>query len=491
MSNKYVVDVSSYNGYVNWAGLKNRGITGAIIKIIRKDLNRDKQFDNNYKALHGQKMPWGVYNYTYATTVAKAQSDMKLVCDILDKCDKTYFKYGVWFDVEDEVQKKLSKDTLAEIINAAQKVVESRGYTFGTYTGKSFYDSRIDTAKVTCKNWWIARYYNGYNQFKFNQVPDAGYKPTMPKDLVAWQYTSTFKTEGLMDNVKTDMSLLYRVPTAPVVEKKTEVKSVTVKIGSARIDEHGKVSGGSAGDQTGNEVGTQNWYLHSKGWYVLRAKDPKVAEKIAVAMERACANKNIGYDQRQRNTLYSLASKVGFDPGKVTTKCETDCSALVRVCLAYAGIKVNDFNTATEKQVILSTGRFEQMVDTIARSQDYMKRGDILVTKSKGHTVVVLSNGSKVNTNINGKTYSGTFPALPPRGYYQYGDGTHVLTNYLTQIKRMQEFLNWAIGAKLVVDGHYGDKTANAVKTFQKKVGIKADAAFGKDTLAKAKSFRR
>ena len=47
----------------------------------------------------------------------------------------------------------------------------------------------------------------------------------------------------------------------------------TVYIGSARIDERGKASGGQAGDQTGKEVSTQNWYLHSKGWVVLRPKD--------------------------------------------------------------------------------------------------------------------------------------------------------------------------------------------------------------------------
>ena len=40
---------------------------------------------------------------------------------------------------------------------------------------------------------------------------------------------------------------------------------MAVKIGSARIDERGKISGGAAGNQTGKELSTQNWYLHSKG----------------------------------------------------------------------------------------------------------------------------------------------------------------------------------------------------------------------------------
>lgn len=53
---------------------------------------------------------------------------MEIVCDILDKLDKKYFKLGVWFDIEDQIQAKLSKDEIASIINAAQAVVESRGY---------------------------------------------------------------------------------------------------------------------------------------------------------------------------------------------------------------------------------------------------------------------------------------------------------------------------------------------------------------------------
>ena len=57
---------------------------------------------------------------------------------------------------------------------------------------------------------------------------------------------------------------------------------MAVIIGSARHDEHGNCySGGKAGDQTGQEVSTQKFYNHSKGWYVLRAKDDRVAEKLA------------------------------------------------------------------------------------------------------------------------------------------------------------------------------------------------------------------
>lgn len=181
---------------------------------------------------------------------------------------------------------------------------------------------------------------------------------------------------------------------------------MAVLVGSARGDEYGEASGGRAGDQTGREVSTQEWYYHSKGWVGLRAKDDIVAEKIAYAMERACANNKIGYDQGQRDTLYSYAKKVGFDPGKVTTACETDCSALVRVCLAYAGVMVGDIYTGNLRDTVMKTGKFTQLPEAQTKSAAYMKRGDILVTKTVGHTVVVLGTGSKVKapTSIKLKT---------------------------------------------------------------------------------------
>ena len=176
---------------------------------------------------------------------------------------------------------------------------------------------------------------------------------------------------------------------------------MSVKIGSARIDENGKATGGKAGDQTGKEVSVQNWYKQTtvkKRWRVFRCKDDEQANKIAQDMQWACDNKNIGYDQNQRLTLYNEAKKVGFNCAKVATPCETDCSALVRVCCAYAGIDLPNFRTTTEGAVLLASGAFEEMKGSkYSDSSDYLKRGDILVTSSQGHTVIVLNDGKKAN----------------------------------------------------------------------------------------------
>ena len=113
-----------------------------------------------------------------------------------------------------------------------------------------------------------------------------------------------------------------------------------VRVGSARSNENGGVNGGKAGDQTGREVSTQLWYLHSKGWIVIRAKAPAVREAIAKNMEAACQNDNIGYCQGHRGTATAAAKPYDYDLSKVNTAVETDCSELVRCCVLYAGIHV-------------------------------------------------------------------------------------------------------------------------------------------------------
>ena len=173
---------------------------------------------------------------------------------------------------------------------------------------------------------------------------------------------------------------------------------MSVLIGSARSS----FGNTAPGDQhSGLEVSTQKWYLHAQGWYVLRAKDAAAREKIAVAIERACANNNIGYSQPTRNTLYSDVKPYGFDPARTSKKVNTDCSALVRVCVNFAGIAAGDFITSSEVRVLMATGAFELFTDDAhCKRDDYLLRGDILVTRTKGHTVVVLNDGAKAAEEI-------------------------------------------------------------------------------------------
>lgn len=167
-----------------------------------------------------------------------------------------------------------------------------------------------------------------------------------------------------------------------------------VTIGHASIDERGSARGGSAGDQTGREVCSRSWY--DKKWLCcIRAKDRKVADRIAKAMEQAVANDKIGYDQDQRTTCYDRAKEAGWDLSKITSACECDCSSLVAVCVNAAGIPVSQHIwTGNEEAALLATGAFDSFRESkYLITDENLARGDILV--SGGHTVVVLTNGAK------------------------------------------------------------------------------------------------
>lgn len=239
-----------------------------------------------------------------------------------------------------------------------------------------------------------------------------------------------------------------------------------VVIGSARSDERGKAHGGKPGDQTGREVSTQKWYKHKLGWRVLRAKDPAAAVKIAKAMRAACDNPHIGYDQYQRDTLYNAVKGVGFDPGRADKDAETDCSALARVCCAYAGIMLGNFTTGNQAAVMLASGKFDEMKGSkYTDKPDYLRAGDVLVTRTKGHTVVVLTDGSDVKTYALGDR-------IIKRG--MSGDDVRDL-----QVKLMT--LGYAL-PRYGADGDYGGETIAAVKEFQENHDLDSDGDYGPDT---------
>jgi len=248
----------------------------------------------------------------------------------------------------------------------------------------------------------------------------------------------------------------------------------TVYVGSARIDENGKASGGRAGDQTGREVSTQAWYKHSKGWRVFRAKSAQVAEKIAQDMQWACDNKHIGYDQGGRLTLYNISKPLDFNCKKIETDCETDCSALVRVCCAYAGIDLPNFRTPTEPEALLNSGAFVELTGSKYTDQSlYLGRGDILVTRTQGHTVVVLNNGSKAEPAPD----AGTKPV--PEGLH-YGD----VGSAVTVMQRALLLWDDKCLPRYGADGDFGSETEKAVKAFQTVKGLPVTGVYDQATRA-------
>ena len=197
-----------------------------------------------------------------------------------------------------------------------------------------------------------------------------------------------------------------------------------VIIGSARIDEKGSLSGGKAGDQKQTaspdykgEVSLQYFYIHKKGWYVLRPKDPKIAKKLGSAMMTACNNSNIGYNQGNRIDII----KKGI---RTTVKAECDCSSLVRACIIEAaGKDVGNFTTSTECTILTASGIFEPK--KAYKNGMELFTGDVLVTKSKGHTVVV----------VTGKPRGGDPQPKDDKYYPKYIGKTDSIVDALVSLK--------------------------------------------------------
>ena len=177
-----------------------------------------------------------------------------------------------------------------------------------------------------------------------------------------------------------------------------------MRIAHASIDENKHISGGQAGNQTGKEVCIRQWY--KKPWTVLlRHPDRVVREQIATVAETLATppyNALIGYDQKERNTLHTVAKRHGYnllDFYNANEACETDCSAFVTCVCLFCGLKQLEYTdnaptTSTMKSVFKRAGFNVLTEDKYVSGIDYLSKGDILV-KPGAHTVIVLDDGAR------------------------------------------------------------------------------------------------
>lgn len=267
-------------------------------------------------------------------------------------------------------------------------------------------------------------------------------------------------------------------------------------IGHASVDEKGKATGGKAGDSTKREVCTRNWY--KGGWHtVLRPKNRNMAERAAVACEAACANNQIGYDQKQRNTLHTQAKVVGYDLAKIATACECDCSSLMHVCAIAGGANLsygaNGVTTRSMVTAFVNSGDYEKLTDAKYLTSDkYLLRGDILV--KNGHTVMNLTDGEEtkkdklpvtgvwdaVTTTRLQEIFGTTVDGEISNQFAKYKDDNPGLTGGWewhkkpngkgsSLIKAMQKWAGMSIFSR---DGEIGP---NTIKAFQRKLGTTVD----------------
>ena len=104
--------------------------------------------------------------------------------------------------------------------------------------------------------------------------------------------------------------------------------------------------------------------------------------------------------------------------------------------------------------------------------------GQKAYAKAVADTIINYYGLKKTTTASTKKTYNGTFPKLPTRGYFYYDTKNKKVVDKGTQVKNLQKFLNWAIGTKLAIDGSLGQASHKAILKFQKTYGLEKDGFF-------------
>ena len=172
-------------------------------------------------------------------------------------------------------------------------------------------------------------------------------------------------------------------------------------------DENGKYSNGKAGDQTGDEWAVIPWY--NRPWNViLRHPDGKTRALIAQLARECAENDHIGYDQDSsqyndagRYSFWQALAKAGYDPTKIKTDCETDCSNGVACIVKAAGFilgnakmqGVSIYSYTGNLRAVLKNAGFTALTEKkYLESDDYLFAGDILLYENH-HTAINLTNG--------------------------------------------------------------------------------------------------
>lgn len=194
------VDVSRYQGLIDWAQVAAAGYKGAMLKTVstnRKLSKRadglyiDPTFETNYRNARAAGLDVGVYYYTYATSEAMADAELALLRQAVYGKELTL---PVAFDVEDNRLGNLDKQSLTDLTAYALHEVEQMGFyaQLYTYTG---YKYELDMARLSSR-WdvWLADY--------------TGKTPNVTFNYNAHQHTSKGSVPGISGNVDLNVTTL-------------------------------------------------------------------------------------------------------------------------------------------------------------------------------------------------------------------------------------------------------------------------------------------
>lgn len=263
---KGVIDVSGWQGDIDWAKAKADGVEGAIIRLgYGEGNNADKKAQRNISECKRLGIPFGIYWYSYADTPSLAKEEGADVVAKLKQfgVNPSDLAYPVYYDLEkwtwEGHQPPTDPNVYNNIVNNWYSALQSAGYkNLGVYSYTSYLQGPLKYADIYAKTTWVAQYgaRMGFDSF--------------PTNSRGWQYTSTGKVDGISGNV--DMNAFGNkefvnggssndLQAAIDVRKMT---AVTIPNGNYYINVRSKVAssvdipGGSAADSTAIQLYSGN-----------------------------------------------------------------------------------------------------------------------------------------------------------------------------------------------------------------------------------------
>lgn len=213
------IDVSEFQGSIDWAKVKDAGIKFAIIKlgnIYDTDANyKDSKFDANYKNARANGIKVGAYIYNYCNTVDNLKKGLDWA---FEKLAGKELDLPVYLDMEDKTIAVETVDSLTNQCNEFAKIVKEKGYKAGVYANLNWLKNELNPSKFDKDiSVWVAQY---YKECQYEGKYDI------------WQYTSSGKVSGISGNC--DMNYLYNEDimeeTSATVEDKKSIDELANEV---------------------------------------------------------------------------------------------------------------------------------------------------------------------------------------------------------------------------------------------------------------------
>lgn len=194
---KGVIDVSEWQGDIDWAKAKADGVEGVIIRLgYGWGNNADKKAQRNISECKRLGIPFGIYWYSYADTPSIAKGEGADVVSKLKQfgVNPSDLAYPVYYDLEkwtwEGHQPPTDPNVYNDIVNNWYSALQSAGYkNLGVYSYTSYLQGPLKHADIYAKTTWVAQYgaRMGFDSF--------------PTGSRGWQYTSSGKVDGISGNV--------------------------------------------------------------------------------------------------------------------------------------------------------------------------------------------------------------------------------------------------------------------------------------------------